>query len=66
MPCTRLNYFKNITCCKLAQLIGEYWDNAHLFPTLVFFLVSLKFDNDVNIKLGRAVCWREWVTVEGI
>ena len=26
---------------------------SHLYPTLLFFLLRLKFDNDVIIKLGR-------------
>ena len=37
-----------------SYLIGQDRDNAHLYPTLLFFLLRLKFDNDVMIKLGRA------------
>ena len=34
-------------------MIGQGRDNAQLYPTLLFFLLRLKFDNDVIIKLGR-------------
>ena len=41
---------------KLNQSPDEYSVNctttAHLYPTLLFFLLRLKFDNDVIIKLG--------------
>ena len=35
-------------------MIDQDRDNAHIYPTLLFFLLRLKSDNDVMIKLGRA------------
>ena len=44
--------FENVTSSKLVYLIGQDRDNAHLYPTLLFFILRLKFDNDAMIKLG--------------
>ena len=53
----------NLVCLEVGpRALGHYCfnlfcqdrDNAHLYPTLLFFLLRLKFDNDVMIKLGRA------------
>ena len=54
--------FENVTWSKWVYLIGQDRDNAHLYPTLLFFLLRLKFDNDVMIKLGRAcICGMDLV-----
>ena len=49
-------------------MIGQNRVNAHLYPALLFFLLCLKFDNDVMIQPGRAahlwngpsLCGHKW------
>ena len=57
-------YMSTFVFGKLNQSPDEYSVNctttAHLYPTLLFFLLRLKFDNDVIIKLGGVARLGEW------